>query len=609
MAGMNDLKLELERLPDQPGVYIFKDSEDKILYVGKAANLQKRVRSYFYSKNHSVKTKVLVSKIKKIDFFCTNTEKEALLLEGSLIKKHKPKFNVVLKDDKNYLLFKIDKTQKYPAIYLTRKVEKDGSVYFGPFVSAKSARETLKAINRIFPIRKCKDTVFKNRVRPCLQYYIKRCLAPCVFDVDEKKYAKIVKELELFLSGRSKELIKKLEEEMWKASENMEFEKAAILRDQIRAIKDTLERQSVVDPEGKDKDVVVMQKDKNFIFVCVLFVRQGKLLDYKVFKLNDPSTLEDKEIFKSFLFQFYSPSKFIPEEIIVPVSLNEDLLEDVLSEWKGKKVRIKTPTSWKDKDLINLAYKNLSNEKENIKEISLDYFYPILGSVPNRIEAVDVSHIGGTGTLVGQVVFEDGQLKKDDYRIYKIDNSNYDDYEALREWVRRRVKSGPPWPDLVVVDGGKGQLKAVFEEFKKANLNLPVMAIAKPTDKEEIDKVYFYKDKFIKLEHFEGLRFLQFLRDNVHRFVLSRQRRSRKKNLISELEKLKGIGPKIAALLWTNFKSLEKILDLKEEDLIKLPGIGEKKAKIIHNSLNEFKKLLRRESYGTQQEHENLSCR
>ncbi len=602
MVGMSDIKTELDRLPNQPGVYIFKDSEDRILYVGKAANLQKRVKSYFYSKRHSVKTEVLVSKIKKIDFFCTNTEKEALLLEASLIKKHRPRFNVVLRDDKNYLLFKIDKTHEYPAIYLTRKVEKDGCVYFGPFVSAKSARETLKAINRIFPIRKCKDTVFRNRVRPCLQYYIKRCLAPCVFEVDKKKYAKIVKDLELFLSGRSKELIKKLEEEMWKASDSMEFEKAAILRDQIMAIKATLERQSVVDPEGKDKDVIVMQKDENFIFVCVLFIRQGKLLDYKLFKLDNPATLDDTEIFKSFLFQFYSPSKFIPEEIITPLSLDEALLEEILSEWKGERVKVKGPTSLKDKDLVVLAYKNLVKEKEKIKEVNFDCFHFILNNnVPKRIEAVDVSHIGGIGVLVGQIVFEDGQLKKDDYRIYKINNlkTNYDDYEALREWARRRVKSGPPWPDLVVVDGGKGQLKAVYEEFKKMDLNLPVIAIAKPSDKERDDKIYFYKDKFIKLENFEGLRFLQFLRDNVHRFVLSRQRRLRKRDLVSELEKLKGIGPKIATLLWTNFKSLEKILDLNEKDLTNLPGIGEKKAKLIYSSLKELKKELEKEKNKT----------
>ncbi len=586
------IKFDPKKFPSSSGVYLFKDCDNKILYVGKASNLRKRLKSYFMSKNLSIKTQVLVSKVKEIDFFCTNNEKEALLLEASLIKKHKPRYNIVLRDDKNYLLFKIDKTQKYPAIHLTRKVKKDNAIYFGPFVSAKLARETLKAINRIFPIRKCRDTVFKNRSRPCLQYYLKRCLAPCVFEVPEDTYLDMIKNLELFLSGKSKELVDILEKEMWLTSEKKEFEKAAILRDQIKAIKFTLERQAVVDPLGKDKDIITLDKDRDFIFICIVFVRRGKLLDHKVFKFKDPDCLEGEQILKEFIFQFYSPVKFIPEEVILPIPLEDNLLEEVLRDWKGGMVKIRCASSRKDMDLLKLAQKNLHHFRDRIEEKGYNELSHILGIAPNRIEVIDVSHIGGRGVLVGQVVFENGHLKKDDYRVYKMGQLDYtfDDYRALKEWVRRRINSGPPWPDLIVVDGGKGQMNSVKEEIKKYGFDWKVIAIAKPSSHEDVDKIYMGENERMEIyKGSNGLKFVQFLRDNAHRFVLSRQRIFRKKYMKSELENLPGIGPKTARLLWMKFGTLDRIISAGLKELIAIDGIGKKRAEYIYKSLAQLK--------------------
>ncbi len=626
-------KFQAIDFPECPGVYLMKNHKGKIIYVGKANNLRKRLSSYFrISEQLPLKTKIIMQQVENIDYLCTNTEKEALLLEASLIKKHKPAYNIVLRDDKAYILFKLDKKVNFPRLTLTRKVANDNSIYFGPFTSALAARSTLKVINRIFALRKCKDSVFQNRTRPCLQYHIGRCLAPCVYSVSKEKYAHIVKRLELFLSGRSKELLQKLQAEMLEASQELNFEKAAELRDQIQAIQNTVEQQSVVFPEGGDIDIIGLSKTEKGIALGISFIREGKLLDSKNYFWEDSADFhqqseeqmqieqevlaEEHELLSNFLIQFYSPGKYIPDKIILPFKINSPVLEEIFTERRGKKVHIKTGVQVKEKKLIHLAQTN-ALQKNNTEQNT----YPLISlsrklnlfSEPHRIEAIDASHLHGQGVMVGQVVFEQGKPLKSAYRIYKFPEleGSHDDYKALASWVHRRMKAGPPWPDLVLIDGGKGHLKAVEKALSQYRKNIDIrnsdipehkylhygwelVAIAKKDRRqgELEDQIYRPQRKNpVKLKTGSSeLLLLQHIRDNVHRFVLSKQKQSRKKKVTeSRLEKLSSIGPKTATILLNHFGSLQSVYKASQEELCNVPGIGPKKAQSLYQAIQDIK--------------------
>ena len=609
--------LAFQDFPNAPGVYLMKDARGRILYVGKAKNLGRRVRSYFRPPDQlDAKTRHLVPKITGLDYLCTASEKEALLLENSLIKKHRPRYNVVLRDDKSYILFKLDKNSAFPRLSLTRKVTRDGSSYFGPFTSAQSARETLRVVNRLFPLRKCKAHQFQNRTRPCLQHQMGRCLAPCVKPVAQEDYRQLVAKLELFLSGSSRELIRQLQSEMEAAAADLEFEKAAAVRDQLKAVSRTVEQQNVVLAQGGSFDLLGSVETEQGTALGFLFIRQGKVLDGKSFFWEH--TLDYEELMRAALLQFYTADRLIPERVLLPKRLTDPSVAEVLSERRGRKVRLVTVRTRSEKQLLQMARTNALEKMKEQKSLRIPgQLVEALGlqEPPARIEAIDVSHLSGQGTMVGQVVFEHGRPVQQEWRVYHIPEAegSCDDYAALAAWVRRRIASGPPWPDLLLIDGGKGQLAAVRKALAQSFLPqepvqeeaagdrtgddgpLPweLASIAKDKQGQGLieDRIYRPNRKNhlpLKAGRPELL-FLQNMRDQAHRFVLSRQQQSRKKRVQQgNLEELPGVGPRTAVLLREHFSSLQSMRRATRQELTAIPGIGPKKADQIFEELQSF---------------------
>lgn len=610
------LRFDAQAHPRNPGVYLFKDAGGRIIYVGKAKNLRARLASYFRKPERlPSKTRAMVAKAAGLDVLCTTTEKEALLLESSLIKKHRPRYNICLRDDKQYVLFKLDAAADYPRLVLTRTVLKDGALYFGPFISFQAARQTLKAVHRLFPLRRCKEAVFRNRVRPCLYHHIGHCLAPCVLEVSRDDYADMVRRVRLFLAGKSRELTANLKSAMQEHADRLEYEKAAEVRDLLRGISQTLERQAAVLRDELDRDVLGFVQSKKGLGVSVLFVRQGRLLDSKHFfwpradqdvqtlAENERIALETSEDFQevldSFLVQFYGPEQFIPERVVLPLSLKNTVVAEVLEERRGAPVRLEPARGFEEKQLVDMARANavqaLRHNKPDVLRIlgkALD-----LPQAPARIEAVDVSHLAGQGVVVGMVVFEDGKPLQSAFRIHAFPELKgcCDDYLALASWAKRRARSGPPWPDLLLVDGGLGQLGVVSRALKEAGVDppWPLAGIAKAGRRAgELDDKIFRPGRKNSLPLKPGspeLLFLQRLRDTVHRFAVSRQRKSRKKTALdSRLLNITGIGPKTAKLLWEHFANIEAMRQASAQDLAALPGMGPNRAVKLQNALREL---------------------
>ncbi|MDC0335741.1 excinuclease ABC subunit UvrC [Pseudodesulfovibrio sp.] len=587
--------------PDSPGVYLMKNGRGRIIYVGKAKRLRRRLASYFQkSAGHTPKTQALVSHVRAVETLLTSTEKEALLLENSLIKKHRPRYNVVLKDDKQYVLFKLDKKSQFPRLSVTRKVVRDGSVYFGPFTSAAAARATWKLLGKVFPLRKCTDHAFRNRVRPCLYHDIHQCLAPCVLDVDLIMYMDQVRRVEMLLSGKSGDLVSTLKKKMTAASVAMEFEKAAEYRDQIRAVKKTVEGQVAVIHDNRDRDVIGLAENESGLGLGLLFVRQGRLLDQKQFFWPGLTLDEGPEVVESFLLQFYGSGRFIPPVIIAPYEIGDALLSEVLTERRTDSVRIVSPQSTQEKQLLDIARSVGRKARERKDTISARLQKVLrLPEEPVRIECVDASHLGGTNMRVGLVVFEEGRRNKEASRLYSFPEleGTGDDYGALAAWVRRRVESGPPWPDLVLIDGGRGQITAVESALRECveETCWELAAIAKGPSRRagELDDLIFRPGRKNSMPLKSGsaeLLFLQMVRDTAHRFVLGKQRRARKKVVLnSELTSLPGIGPKTARTLWDRFASLDAMIEAEPKDISSLSGIGKKKAAQIHAALQQLK--------------------
>ncbi len=616
--------------PESPGVYLFKDAAGRILYVGKAKNLRRRLGSYFRAPDQlTVKTRSMVSRACCVDVLCTTTEKEALLLESSLIKKHRPRYNICLRDDKQYVLFKLDTQSDYPRLALTRKVVRDGALYFGPFTSAQAARHTLKAVHRLFPLRRCKETVFRNRVRPCLYHHIGQCLGPCVLKVSMAEYANMVRRVRLFLTGRSKELSAHLKAAMQDHARRLEYEKAAEVRDLLHGVKQTLEQQHVVLRDGLDRDVLGLAVNGSALGVHVLFVRQGRLLDGKQFswtrqdrqdrsassKSRDtcredcpdqgqaPHRVEKdedlQEILDSFLVQFYGPQQFIPERVVLPVALSNPHVAEILAERRGGPVRVAAARGAEERGLVDMAAANAAQGLSRQEPDRMVVLARALGLArpPDRIEAVDVSHLGGRGTVVGMVVFENDRFVRSAYRSYSFPEleGSADDYLALAKWVVRRAASGPPWPDLLLVDGGLGQLSALDRAMQEAGITepWPMAGIAKAGRRAgELEDRVFVPGRKNPLPLKPGspeLLFLQRMRDAVHRFAVSRQRRIRKKAALdSRLAQIKGVGPQTAKLLWAHFPDIEAMRRATAGDLAALPGMGVKRAANLHAALQRL---------------------
>jgi excinuclease ABC subunit C len=618
---------EPKNFPTSPGVYLMKGNRGKILYVGKAKNLRSRLSSYFRSDaGHSPKTAALVAKIEGLDVLLTASEKEALLLESSLIKKHRPRYNVVLKDDKNYILFKLDKRSAFPRLAFTRRVERDGAAYFGPFTSAAAARATWKELGRLFVLRKCGDRAMANRVRPCLYHSIGQCLAPCVLAVDAGQYAALVRRVEAFLTGRSAEVLKAVEREMEEAAEALAFEKAAGLRDLLRAMKKTVEGQATVLTRLVDMDVVNVAATPAGVGLCVLFVRQGRLLDRKTFFFPGVEPGEARGVAVTALVQFYRPESFIPPRIVVPAVLAEGFeapkspqppglqadeagqaaadsqaLAEILEERRGAALRLGPPRGREERKLLDMAAANALRAAEEAAKAAERDVLPALAKVfglPRlwRIEAVDVSHLGGKGVRVGLVVFEDGAPKKSDYRSYAFAEAegSSDDYLALAAFAAKRAAAGPPWPDLLLIDGGKGQLGAVERALGEAGAGgaFALASIAKGDrrSQNEMEDVIFVPGRKNPLSLRPGspeLLFLQRVRDTVHDYSIGRQRLARNKaGLQSQVLALPGIGPKTARLLWEAFGGVAAMRAASAGEITERTGLGPGRAAAVAAALS-----------------------
>ena len=597
---------QLENISTAPGVYLFKDRQGKILYVGKARYLNKRVRSYFQvGRPHDPKTRVLLSKVVSLETIITHTEQEALILESNLIKRHRPRYNVVLKDDKRYPSLRLDLSQSFPNLNIVRKIKNDGALYFGPYASSAAVRQTLKFIFKTFKLRKCRNQTFNHRTRPCLNYQMGLCLGPCSQDVDSKVYQAVVDEVVDFLRGRTPSLISKIKAQMKAAAENQEIERAAALRDKMFALKKTVEKQVSVTSDFKDRDVVAMVIDENVTAAVLLRVRGGFLLGSRQFDFESAIGSIDQQM-SAFLRQLYGEHRDIPPQILVncwPEDLH--IIETSLSEQRGSKVSIAMPQRGEKFSLLQMAVQNARKalDEQAVRQSAnlelLSRLQKRLGmkNLPHRIECFDNSNLFGTHPVAAMVVFEQAVPSPNGYRRYKLRfNAKPDDYAYMYEVLHRRLGKGEdscPLPDLLLVDGGKGQLNVALGVLETLGLKdrLAVAGIAKKNEAlaEMSDKIYlpgrvnpvqFGKDSDLLL-------FLQRVRDEAHRTAIGFQRsRREKQSFRSLLDGLGGVGPKRKTLLLKHFGGVEKIRAATLEELRSVPGISDAVAQSIHSALS-----------------------
>ena len=593
--------------PHQPGVYLMKDAKGKILYVGKAKSLKKRLASYFVKKqNHDPKTAALIELIKDFDTLTTASDHEAFILESNLIKEHNPKYNVILKDGKNYPLLRIDMNESYPAIQKVRKIKKDKALYFGPYSSAASVNRTLKQIQKIFRLRKCKQTQFKNRSRPCLNYQIKACLGLCCNAVPEEEYRKTVQDAVLFLKGKSGQVVKKLKIEMKEYAVKQEFEKAAQLRDTMFAIENVMERQSVVSPDLKDRDVMALAAAKGRAVVTVLVIRSGRLIDTAHYHL-ELGFKEPLEILSAFVDQYYRDNVFLPSFILLNQEIdNTEMIEQMLTVKKGKKVVISVPVRGEKRRLKEMAMinaqreldKRLQKEEEERAAILMLKDLLQMEQLPERIECFDNSNLAGQDPVSGMVVFKNGRPFKEGYRKFIIrDQDIQDDYAYMYQVLERRFLKDTdemPFPDLLVVDGGKGQLGMAMAVLKDLKLEgrFCVAGLAKKNEAkgETHDKIYIpnRSNPLNTNPSLKALYLLQQVRDEAHRFAITFQRRRReKRSETSVLDSVPGIGPKKRQMLLRHFKGIARIKGASLEEIAELPGMNEDLAHAVKQVLQE----------------------
>lgn len=595
------LQEKLKLLPTNPGVYLMKNKQGQIIYVGKAINLKNRVRQYFQSsRNHSAKTLAMVSHIYNFETIITHNELEALILECNLIKKHHPKYNIMLRDDKTYPYLKITLNEKFPRLIISRRVIKDGSRYFGPYTNVGAMKETLKLLKRVFPLRTCKNL----GDRPCLEYHIKRCLAPCVNYITQKDYGEIVRNVCLFLEGKSETIEKQLTLKMQQSAENLEFEQAGKLRDQLFAIKKVMEKQKIL-LDGGDIDAIGVAKTDYGICVEVFFIRNGKMLGRNQFILDDEQNQNDKinetieDILIAFLKQYYDKAVDIPQEILIPQEITEiELLQTWLTMEKNVKTKIVIPKRGVKKDILIMAKENaekyLRDHERKLKDIKARSIgavhdlqkYLNLAKPPMRMECFDISHIQGSETVASMVVFQDGKPDKNSYRRFKINSTEGkpDDFKSMREVTTRRYGdlTIEEMPDLIIIDGGKGQLSSALEIIRGAgHYNVPVVGLAK-----QFEYIFTENnpDPVILPRQSDALYLVQSIRDEAHRFAITYHRKLRtKRNKVSILDNITGIGAKRRKSLFDHFENIQNIKNATIDELMQVPGISENIAKSIYN--------------------------
>jgi excinuclease ABC subunit C len=605
---MNPLEQKINNLPTNHGVYLFKDKKGTILYVGKAGNIKHRVSSYFKKPaGKDLKTLAMLEKVAEIETMVTDTEKEAFILENNLIKAHRPRYNIKLRDDKNYPCLRLSVEEEFPTLCIVRRIRKDRSVYFGPFPSATSLKETLKLIRRIFPIRTCLDTKFSNRLRPCINYEMGRCLGPCCGKVDPARYQEMVHQVSMFLEGKNRELVERLKKKMEEEAEKLHFEMAAKIRDQIEHIEKVVEKQKIVSTDFLDQDVIGFHRQDHTFVVHPLFIRGGKLLGGKGFTFSSTG-LPDEEVLSSFLHQYYREGKFIPEQILAPKAIpDQTLVEQWLTELKGKKVKILVPVKGDKKHLLKMACENaeqfllakadLDRDGEQLLETLKEKLH--LKKVPRRIEAFDISNLQGGNAVGSMVYFENGRADKDGYRHFKIKTiEGADDTGMMYEVLLRRYQKAVDkndLPDLVLLDGGRGQLNVaqeVFKELKIEEVDLISLAKERVVEGSRLsslgkteEKVFHpqYKEPFILGRHSPALHLLDRIRDEAHRFAIIYHKKVRGRETIrSELAEIPGIGRVRQKELLKYFETVEKIKGATEGELAKVPKMDRKSAQIVY---------------------------
>jgi excinuclease ABC subunit C len=586
----------IENIPKLPGIYIMKDSRDEILYIGKAKILRNRVRSYFQnSRTLHLRTRMFLDKVRNIKFLTTKTEAEALILESNFVKKHQPRYNILLKDDKHYPYLRLTTQEKFPRLEVVRRVRKDKATYFGPYTMVKEVRETIRLIYKIFPLRQSKDNLNGQSVRrPCLNHQMGRCLAPCAGKVSSGQYKTVVGDVELFLKGKNASLLKNLKLGMEVASSEMRYEEAAIFRDKIQAVQTVLDKQKIISTSLQDQDIIAYCSEKDQAMAQVLIIREGKMLSEKIFKLKSLNEMEEDETLSSFIKQYYAEEVIFPSEILLPHPLEDSgLIADWLSAKKGTRVKLEIPVIGKKRDLVKMAEENarfamrMERDKGDVGTRSLEELQAALGlqHFPEVIEGFDLSNISGSNAVGSMVVFENALAEKSKYRRYKIATvKGIDDYAMLREVMirryRRLLEEGRPLPNLVLIDGGRGHLSSGREVFEALGLldriDLACIAKGKYRNDLDTDEVYLlHKKEPVLFKENSPSRFLmQRIRDEAHRFAITYHRRLRgKEALSSPLENIPGIGKKRRLQLLKQFGSLENIRNASVEELTTLPGI------------------------------------
>jgi excinuclease ABC subunit C len=605
---------DLSKLPDQPGVYLMHGKNDEIIYVGKALSLRNRVRQYFQpSHDEGLKKKQMVQNIDYFEFIVTDSEMEALILECNLIKEYRPKYNTMLRDDKTYPYIEVTLTEAYPRVLFSRRLKKNGSKFFGPFTSAGAVHDTIDLVQKLYKIRTCSQKLPENfgKNRPCLNYHIGQCLGPCQGNVDQNEYRKNVEKVIDFLNGDYYDTLKDLEEKMLLASEELDFEKAALYRDLIESVKACAGRQKATQLDGEDRDIIAMAKSNEDAVVQVFFIRGGKMIGREHFFINIRVDDTDEELIQYFLKDYYTGTPFVPREIFVQYDLDEaELIENWLTNKKGARVYLRTPKRGAKEKLVELAAKNaqmvLDQDREKIKKEegrtigAMKEISSLLG-LPNasRMEAFDISNISGFQSVGSMVVFEKGKPKRSDYRKFKIKTvEGPNDYASMYEVLKRRFSHGleeleenggviedsfTKFPDIIMMDGGKGQVHIAEQVIAELGLHIPIAGMVK--DDHHRTRGLYYKDQELPIDtHSEGFKLITRLQDEAHRFAIEYHRSLRSKGQVhSFLDDISGIGPKRRKALMKRFISADKMAEATLEELAATDGMNQEAASNVYN--------------------------
>lgn len=618
---MFDFEYHIKNLPDKPGVYLMKNFLGEVIYVGKAKVLKNRVKSYFQkSKNHSEKVKVMVKNIAEFEYIVTDSEMEALILECNLIKKYSPKYNILLKDDKFYPFIKITVNDDYPRVFVTRRFAKDGSKYFGPYTNGSAVYETLDLIYKIFPLRNCKLVIKENgeKVRPCLNYHIKKCLGPCGGHISKEEYGKMINDIIDILSGKETYITKMLKSDMEKAAEELEFEKAASLRDKILSINAIAEKQKIFKTMEGDEDFINIEQDEKDSCIQVFFSRDGKVIGREHFIFESTANEGIGEIIEDFIGSFYGGTAKIPKAIYVPQIDNFDLMEEYLTIKRGSKVWIKVPQKGQKKEMLEMVKNNARITLEKFKDkylkdkeinrISLLELQDLLEleECPQRIEAYDISNIQGVDSVGTMIVFEEGRAKNSDYRRFKIKTvKGANDYDSMREILTRRFNHGldeikaiqqrdlklsagkfSTFPDLIMMDGGKGQVNVALEVLQSLNIDIPVCGLVKD-DKHQTRGIIYNNNELIINKGSNLMQLIRRIQDEVHRFAITYHRSLRdKRTLHSVLDDIPYVGEKRRRALLVKFGSIDNIKKASMQELLETQSIDKKSAESIYNYFN-----------------------